>query len=319
MRQTQAVPTVSVTAPRIRRPSLARREAGWGYLFIAPWVIGFLAFSAIPIVAVVLLGFTEYSVLEPPKWTGLHNYVKIFTGDKLFWVSLGNTLFYVVLAVPGQLLIGFGAALLLNQRVRGLTFWRAAFYVPVVVPYVVASILFMWILEPQVGISKFVLDKVGLSSPQWFQSETWAKPGIVLLSLWYMGSYMLIFLAGLQGIPEHLYEAASLDGAGRLRQLWNITIPMLTPTILFNLVIGVINSFQVFTFAFIMTRGGPLNSTLFYVYYIYRRAFENFEMGYASALSTILFVVVLAVTVVIFKWSNRWVYYESGDTPGGAR
>jgi multiple sugar transport system permease protein len=319
MRQTQAVPTVSVTAPRVRRPSLARREAGWGYLFIAPWVIGFLAFSAIPIVAVVLLGFTEYSVLEPPKWIGLHNYVKIFTGDKLFWVSLGNTLFYVVLAVPGQLLIGFGAALLLNQRVRGLTFWRAAFYVPVVVPYVVSSILFMWILEPQVGISKFVLDKVGLSSPQWFQSETWAKPGIVLLSLWYMGSYMLVFLAGLQGIPEHLYEAASLDGAGRLRQLWSITIPMLTPTILFNLVIGVINSFQVFTFAFIMTRGGPLNSTLFYVYYIYRRAFENFETGYASALSTILFVVVLAVTVVIFKWSNRWVYYESGDTAGGAR
>jgi multiple sugar transport system permease protein len=319
MRQTQAVPTVSVTAPRLRRPSLARREAGWGYLFVAPWIIGFLAFSAIPIAAVILFGFTEYSVLAPPKWTGLHNYVKIFTSDKLFWVSLGNTLFYVALAVPGQLLIGFGAALLLNQRVRGLTFRRAAFYVPVVVPYVVSSILFMWILEPQVGISKFVLDKVGLSSPQWFQSETWAKPGIVLLSLWYMGSYMLIFLAGLQGIPEHLYEAASLDGAGRLRQLWNITIPMLTPTILFNLVIGVINSFQVFTFAFIMTRGGPLNSTLFYVYYIYRRAFENFEMGYASALSTILFVVVLAITVVIFKWSNRWVYYESGDTAGEAR
>lgn len=318
MRQTQALEAAPPVA-RARRLSIGQREALWGYAFVLPWVIGFLAFSAIPIGAVIYLGFTDYSVLAAPKWVGLHNYTKIFTDDPLFWKSLGNTLYYVALAVPGQLLIGFGAALLLNQKVRGLTFWRAAFYVPVVVPYIVSSILFLWILEPQLGALKYALNHVGLPSPQWFQSETWAKPAIVLLSLWYMGSYMLVFLAGLQGIPEHLYEAASLDGAGRLRQLRSVTIPMLTPTILFNLVIGIINSFQVFTFAFVMTKGGPLNSTLFYVYYIYRRAFENFETGYAAALSTILFFVVLLVTLIIFTWSRRWVYYESGDDREGGR
>ena len=318
MRQSTALDTVRPT-PRARHLSIGQREALWGYAFVLPWVIGFLAFSAIPIAASIYFGFTDYSVLTSPKWVGLQNYVKIFTDDNLFSTSLGNTLYYVALAVPGQLLIAFGAALLLNQKVRWLTFWRSAFYLPVVVPYIVSSVLFLWILEPQVGVLKYALGKVGVASPQWFQSEVWAKPAIVLLSLWYMGSYMLVFLAGLQGIPDHLYEAASLDGAGRLRQLRSITIPMLTPTILFNLVIGIINSFQVFTFAFVMTKGGPLNSTLFYVYYIYRRAFENFETGYASALSTILFIVVLLVTLAVFSWSRRWVYYESGSDAEGGR
>ena len=288
------------------------REALWGYFFVSPFIIGFALFSAFPILAVLYLGFTEYSVFEAPKWVGLKNYIKIFTDDRLFWTTLWNTTHYVLLAVPGQMLLGFGAALLLNQKVRWLTFWRSAFYLPVVVPYIVSSILFVWILEPQVGVLKFALDQVGIPSPQWLQSEVWAKPAIVLLSLWHMGSYMLIFLAGLQGIPEHLYEAADLDGAGPLTKLRHVTIPMLTPTILFNLVVGIINSFQVFTFAYVMTKGGPLNSTLFYVYYIYQRAFQFFETGYASALATILFVVVLLVTLAIFKWSNRWVYYEGG-------
>jgi len=288
------------------------REALWGYFFVSPFIIGFALFSAFPILAVLYLGFTEYSVFEAPKWVGLKNYIKIFTDDRLFWTTLWNTTYYVLLAVPGQMLLGFGAALLLNQKVRWLTFWRSAFYLPVVVLYIVSSILFVWILEPQVGVLKFALDQVGIPSPQWLQSEVWAKPAIVLLSLWHMGSYMLIFLAGLQGIPEHLYEAADLDGAGPLTKLRHVTIPMLTPTILFNLVVGIINSFQVFTFAYVMTKGGPLNSTLFYVYYIYQRAFQFFETGYASALATILFVVVLLVTLAIFKWSNRWVYYEGG-------
>lgn len=321
MRQARPITTAATAAQggvgAAPRRSLLRREAVWGYVFVAPWVVGFLIFSAFPILAILGLGFTEYGILDEPRWIGLRNYSRILT-DRLFWTSLGNTVYYVALAVPGQLLIGFVAALLLNQRVRGLTFWRAAFYLPVVVPYIASSIVFVWLLEPQVGVLKFLLGQVGIASPQWLQSETWAKPAIVLLSLWYMGSYMLVFLAGLQGIPEHLYEAASLDGAGPLRQLTRITIPMLTPTILYNLVIGVINTFQVFTFAFVMTRGGPLNSTLFYVYYIYRRAFENFEMGYAAALATILFALILALTVGIFAWSRRWVYYESGgETAGG--
>lgn len=314
--QEPAVVSVPSVQGASRRLSIRRREALWGYVFILPWVVGFLAFNAYPILSAFYLGFTEYSVLEPPKWVGLRNYVEIFTEDRLFRTSLYNTTYYVLLAVPGQLLLGLGSALLLNQKIKGQAFWRTTFYLPVVVPYVVSSILFVWILNSQFGALKYALDLMSLPSPDWFQSDVWAKPAIVLLSLWHMGSYMLIFLAGLQAIPDHLYEAASLDGAGIWRRLINITMPMLTPALLFNLIVGVINSFQVFTFAYVMTQGGPLNSTTFYVYYIYRRAFEFFEMGYASALATILFVVVMLVTVGLFKWSNRWVYYE-GATPAG--
>jgi multiple sugar transport system permease protein len=294
------------------RVSMERREALWGFFFIAPWIAGFLIFYAYPIVSVLYLGFTDYSVLDEPRWVGLRNYARIFSQDPLFWTTLYNTVYFVALAVPGQMLLGLSAALLLNQKVRWLSFWRSALYLPVVVPYIVSSVLFVWILEPQVGVLKFALNAVGMASPQWLQSEMWAKPAIVLLSLWHMGSYMLVFLAGLQGIPEQLYEAAALDGASPFRRLVNVTLPMLTPTILFNLVVGIINSFQIFTFAYVMTKGGPLNSTLFYVYYIYKRAFDFLEMGYASALSTILFMVVLLITLGIFRWSNRWVYYEGG-------
>ncbi len=309
---------VEGAAPRAsHRLSVSRREALWGYVFILPWIIGFLAFSAYPIGSVFYLSFTEYNVLQPAEWVGFDNYVKIFTNDKLFWKSLYNTVYFVALSVPGQLILGLAAALLVNQKVRGQAFWRTAFYLPVMVPYVVSSILFVWILDARLGVMNYTLDLVGIDGPAWFQSETWAKPAIVLLTLWHMGSYMVIFLAGLQAIPDHLYEAASLDGAGTWRKLINITLPMLTPALLFNLVVGIINSFQVFTFAYVMTRGGPLNSTTFYVYYLYRRAFEYFDMGYAAALSVILFVIVMALTAIIFKWSNRWVYYEGSTTGGG--
>ena len=306
------------TAPRAsRRLSVSRREALWGYLFILPWIIGFIAFNAYPIGSVFYLSFTEYNVLQPAEWVGFENYIKIFTDDKLFWKSLYNTVYFVALSVPGQLILGLASALLVNQKIRGQAFWRTAFYLPVMVPYVVSSILFVWILDARLGVMNYTLDLIGINGPDWFQSETWAKPAIILLTLWHMGNYMVIFLAGLQAIPDHLYEAASLDGAGSWRKLINITLPLLTPALLFNLVVGIINSFQVFTFAYVMTRGGPLNSTTFYVYYLYRRAFEYFEMGYASALSVILFVIVMALTVIIFKWSNRWVYYEGGPAGGG--
>lgn len=317
LREEQTLPAAQFQIAS-RRLSIGRREAIWGYVFILPWIIGFLAFNAYPILAVFYLGFTEYSVLESPKWVGFENYADILSADRLFRTSLVNTLYYVALSVPGQMLLGLGTALLVNGKIRGKAFWRTAFYLPVMVPYVVSSILFVWILNPQLGVLSYGLNQIGVDSPDWFQSEVWAKPGIVLLSLWHMGSYMVIFLAGLQAIPDHLYEAASLDGATRWRRLVDVTLPLLTPAILFNLVVGVINSFQVFTFAYVMTRGGPLNSTTFYVYYLYRRAFEFFEMGYAAALSTILFVVVLAATLALFKWSNRWVYYEGATTPGGS-
>lgn len=305
-------------APK-RRLSIARREALWGYLFVAPWIIGFVAFSAIPIVWAFCLSFTDYSMFESPKWIGVDNYRTILTEDRLFWTVVRNTLYYVAASVPLQMAIGLGVALLLNQKVRWVAFWRTAFYLPVMVPYIVSSVLFVWIFEPRVGVLRYLLEFVNIESPLWLQSETWSKPAIILLSLWHMGSYMIIFLAGLQGIPESFYEAAAIDGASAWNKFANITIPMLTPVILYNLVVGVINSFQVFTFAYIMTQGGPLNSTTFYVYYIYQRGFQFFEMGYASALAVMLFVVVLLITVGLFKWSNRWAFYEGESQAGGSR
>lgn len=296
--------------------SLAQREALWGYGFIAPYVLGFIFFTAYPVAAVFYLGFTDYDALRPPLWVGLNNYIAI-SSDPTFYKSIFNTVFYVTLAVPGQLLVSFGAALLLNRKIKGVGFWRAVYYLPVVIPYVVSSVLLVWFLDPGVGILKYVLNQVGLPAPLWLLDETWAKPAIVLLSLWYQGSYMIIFLAGLQAIPQQLFEAAEIDGAGPWRKMLLVTIPLLTPTVLFNLVIGIIGSFQVFTFAYIMTGGGPLQSTLFYVYYVYNRAFRFFDMGYAAALASILFVVVLTLTLAVFKWSDRWVYYEGAQAPRG--
>ena len=302
-----------------RRLSIARREALWGYLFVTPWIIGFIAFSAIPIVWAFYLSFTDYSMFESPNWVGVDNYKTIVTDDRLFWTTVKNTLYYVIASVPLQMGIGLGVALLLNQRIKWVAFWRTAFYLPVMVPYIVSSVLFVWIFEPRVGVLRYLLDLVNIDSPLWLQSETWSKPAIILLSLWHMGSYMIIFLAGLQGVPESFYEAASIDGASAWSKFVNITIPMLTPVILYNLVVGIINSFQVFTFAYIMTQGGPLNSTTFYVYYIYQRGFQFFEMGYASALAVILFVTILLITIALFKWSNRWTFYEGESQNGGAR
>jgi len=311
-----SIGTVSLPARSGRRRlSLRIRHWLWGYVFISPWLIGFLVFSAGPILAIFYLSFTEYSVFAPPQWLGLRNYAKLFTDDALFPTSLYNTAYYVALAVPGQMLVAFVAALLLNIRVRGLTVFRTVYYMPVLVPYVVSSVVFVWLMDPQVGILKYMLSVVGVVSPDFLHSEAWAKPAIAFLSFWGMGGTMLIFLAGLQGIPDHLYEVAEIDGAGALAKLRHVTIPLMTPTILFNLIMGIIGSFQVFTFAYIMTRGGPLNSTLFYVLYIYRHAFEFFRMGYAAALAAILFLCVLAVTVIIFRWSRSWVYYE-GVAPG---
>lgn len=297
-------------APSKTGLTAAWREALWGYAFISPWVVGFLAFSLFPIAAVLYFGFTEYNILDEASWVGLANYRKMFTDDPLFWKSLGNTAYYVGLRVPLHVGLGFFLALLLNRNVRGIAFFRTAVYLPMVIPAVVNAVLWLWILQPQVGILHYVQDVLHLPHVPWLQSEVWAKPAIIMMSLWHVGSIMMVFLAGLQGIPQQLYEAATIDGASPVRQLWSITIPMMTPTILFNVVMDIINSFQVFAAAFIMTRGGPLNSTLFYVLYIYRNAFEYFEMGYASALATVLFVLMLGATLLIFRSSRSWVHYD---------
>lgn len=298
----------------LRRPprlSLGRKEALLGYAFISPWIMGFLAFSLGPIMAVCYLSLTQYSVLELPSWVGFQNYVRIFTRDRLFWLSLYNTAYFVFLSVPGQILLAFFLALLLNSGIKGQGVYRTLLYLPMIVPAVASSLVWVWLLNPYFGVIKHLLSLVGLPSPLWFQSEKWAKLGIVLLNLWHTGQNVVILLAGLQEVPQYLHEAAKIDGANWIQRLRHVTIPLMTPTIFFVLVLGLIQHFQVFTFAYVMTRGGPLNSTLFYVLYLYRVAFRDFEMGYASALACILFVIILLFTLLTFSTARQWVHYES--------
>ncbi len=283
-----------------------------GYLFITPWLLGLLTFTLVPIAVVFVLGFTRYGVLDTPEWVGLRNYVRIFTDDRYFRISLVNTLYYVAISVPLHVIIGFLLALGLNAKIRGITIYRTLFYVPSIVPQVAGVLLFVWLFQPQIGLFNFLLDLVGVRGPNWLGRPEWAKPAIIIMSLWGVGGGMIIFLAGLQSIPEHLYEAAKIDGANNWNQFWTVTVPMMTPTIFFNLVMGLINSFQVFTTAYVATNGGPMNSTLFYMLYLYTTGFQDFKMGYASALAWILFFLVLVLTVLVFKSSASWVYYESG-------
>jgi multiple sugar transport system permease protein len=292
--------------------SLAKRRAVTGYLFITPWIIGLLAFTMIPIIAVFVLSFTRFGVFDSPVWVGLDNYRRIFAEDRLFRLSLGNTAYYVFVSVPLHVSLGFLLAVLLNSKVFGVTFFRALFYVPSIVPQVAGVLLFVWLFQPQIGLLNYLLRLVGIPGPNWLGRPEWAKPAIIIMSLWGVGGGMIIYLAGLQSIPEHLYEAAEIDGANAWRRFWAVTVPMMTPTIFFNLVMGLINSFQVFTTAYVATGGGPVNSTLFYMLYLYRRSFQDFRMGYASSLAWILFIIVLALTAVVFRSSSSWVYYESG-------
>ena len=289
-----------------------KRQNITGYLFISPWIIGFLAFTLFPIVAVFLLSFSRYGVFDAPKWVGFSNYIKIFTDDRMFKISLGNTLYYVLIRVPLGIVLGFLLALGLNAKIRGVTVYRALFYVPSIVPQVAGTLLFVWLFRPQTGLINFALNLLGIQGPNWLGRPQWAKPAIIIMSLWGIGGGMIVYLAGLQSIPQHLYEAAEIDGAGTWRRFWAVTVPMMTPTIFFNLINGLIGSFQVFATAYIATGGGPLNSTRFYMLYLYQLGFQDFRMGYASALSWILFLLVLVLTLFIFRTATSWVYYESG-------
>lgn len=297
-------------APRARRYSLARREMVWGYLFILPWIVGFLAFWAGPLLAAFYFSFTEYPILSEPTWIGLDNYREILSPDPKFLKSIVNTLYYVVVRVPLHLGLAFVLALLLDRTLRGIGVFRTLLYLPSVIPIVALAVSWRILLDPRIGYVNYVAEQFGLPQVNWLTSTEWIKPVIVGISLWQVGIPMIIFLAGLGSVPDHLYEAASIDGASAWRKLWNITIPMLTPVILFNVVIDIINSFQVFGYAFIVSGGGPNDASLFWVLYIYRQAFEFFQMGYASALAVILFAVILVFTVVLLKWSKGWVHYE---------
>jgi multiple sugar transport system permease protein len=284
-----------------------------GLLFTSPFTIGFLGLTIIPVAASLYYSFTRYAILTPPKWIGLGNYATLFTRDDLFYKSLSNTAYYSLMAVPLGLLMSFILALALNVKVRGMAAYRTIYFLPTLVPSVALAILWLWLFNAQYGLINSALNLVGLPSIGWVTDPKTAMPSLVIMSLWTVGQTVIIFLAGLQDVPVHLYEAAEIDGAGTMAKVYYVTIPMLTPVILFNLLTGIIGSFQTFTQAYIMTNGGPANATLFYVLYLYRNGFQYIKMGYASALAWILFLIILALTVIVLRTSRGWVYY------GGAR
>ena len=298
-------------AARARRRRLYR--ALEGYLFAAPWILGFALFTAGAMLYSVWMSLHRWNILSPPEFVGWVNYEKALLRDPLFWKSLVNTAYYSFVSVPLRMMIAMLLAVLLNQQVRGLAFFRTIFYLPSVVTGVATAMLWLLLLNPDVGGINHTLRLLGVEHPPgWLTDERWAMPGLILMSLWSIGSMMLIFLAGLQGVPDELRDAALVDGAGAFARFRCVTLPLLTPTIFFNLVISIIASFQVFTQTYVMTGGGPADATLTYALYLYRNAFEYFKMGYASALAWILFFVLLALTGLIFRSSALWVHYEGG-------
>ena len=300
---------------QVRRGVMRRREARAGLLFVLPWILSLLIFTTYPMLATLYLSFTDYTVVQPPTWVSLQNYRIMLTADPAFWASVRNTAYYAVLAVPLGLAGSLALALLLNLRVRGLGIYRTLVYLPALVPPVVSTIIFISMFDPDSGMVNAVLQQIGLPTLAWLNDPTWSKPLLVMLSLWGLGAAALIFLAGLKEIPRALLEAAAIDGAGPWQRFRHVTLPLLTPVILFNLVVGIIGAFHVFTPALVLggTTGKPLESTLMLMVHIYRHAFRYFAMGYASALAIVLFVAMLAATGAIF-WSVRvWVYDAVGD------
>jgi multiple sugar transport system permease protein len=287
-----------------------RKQWGGGFVSATPWIIGFIVFGGAPMLFSLFMSFCDYDILNPPRFVGLHNYQWMFTQDNLLPKALWNTL-YMVIGVPLGMAMSLAIALLLNLKVRGIAVWRTFFYMPAIVPMVAASILWIWIFNPEGGLLNQALRCIGIGGPLWLQDPVWAKPSIIIMGLWTAGGGMIIWIAGLKGIDEQLYEAASIDGANAWQKFMHITIPQLTPYIFFNLVMGLIGTFQIFGQAFIMTQGGPVNSTLFYVYHLFNNAFRYGHMGYASAMAWALFAIVLILTIIQFRISKKWVHYEA--------
>jgi len=299
-----------------RLSQVARIEERWGLLFISPWLIGFLIFTIGPMLVSLYWSFTKYEFPLPAKWNGVENYVNAFTKDELFPTALWNTSYYVLFAVPLGLIASLILALLLDRPLPGRALWRTLYYVPSIVPTVVTAFLFGYLFQPEYGLINALLAQIGIQGPGWFNSVQWVMPTFILLALWGAGGpTMIIFLAGLQNVPMELYEAAEVDGAGRWSRFRNITLPMLTPTIFFNLVTGIIAAFKIFTTAYVATGGGPYYASYFYVLHLFNNFFKYLNMGYASALAWILFVIIMIFTLVQVRVARRWVYYES-DTAG---
>jgi multiple sugar transport system permease protein len=287
-----------------------------GYLFALPWIFGFLALTLGPMLFSLYASFTEYNIVSPPRWIGASNYRFILGEDGDFRKALGNTLYYVVTKTPLVISVSLFLALLMHMELPGRRYFRTIYYLPTVLTGVAAIFLWVWVLNPY-GLLNRALGVIGIPGPNWFLDPRWSKPGLIVMGMWYIGGPMLILLAGLNGVPRQLYEAAEIDGAGTLRKFLNVTLPMLSPTIFFLIVTNIIGAFQVFNSAYVVSNtaggsaGAPAQSLLFYEVYLYLRAFKQLEMGFASALAWILFVVVMVITGIQLWLSKRWVYYES--------
>lgn len=289
-----------------------RRNFKMGMLFLLPWTIGFLVFTLYPMVVSFIYSFTIYHPRAPLEWIGVKNYLDLLQDD-LFWKSLSNTLYMVAIGVPLTLLASFFCAVLLNLKVRGQSIYRVMYFLPSIVPTVASTILWMWILNPQTGILNTLLGYVGIDGPNWMSNPSWSKPGLILLGMWGMGGTIVIYLSGLQDVPVSLLEAAELDGANWWQRLRHVTVPMVSPITLFNLITGVIFQFQYFAQAYVFrgfqSLGYPLNSTLFYSVYLYQNGFLWLKMGYASAMAWVLFIIILICTLLLLKVSDRFTYY----------
>ncbi|WP_193748012.1 MULTISPECIES: sugar ABC transporter permease [Bacillales] len=287
------------------------------YLFILPWILGFLAFTLGPMLFSLVMSFFDWPVVGEVTFVGLDNYINMFTDDPLFWQSLWVTIKFALLFVPLNLFIALFLAMMLNQKVKGSGFFRTVFYLPSVISGVALAMIWAWVYDGEYGIFNYLLSLVGITGPDWLNDTSWALVAMVIASLWGQGSMVLIFLAGLKSIPESLYEAASIDGAGAVQKFFRITLPMVSPTILFNLIMTIISAFQQLSLALLLTGGGPLQSTYFYAMYAYDNAFKYFKMGYASANSWFMFAIILVLTFLVFKTSGKWVYYEGDNRRGG--
>ena len=291
--------------------TMRRREMINGYVMLSPWLFGFVVFTLGPMIASLWFSFSEYKVIKPPVWIGLANYRRMFD-DALFYKSLSVTLRYTVSAVPLGIISALFVAVLLNFNVWGARVLRTIFYLPSVISGVAVAMVFAWIFNHRFGVLNYIIGLVGIPGPDWLGRRQWALWAFVLMSLWGIGGNMIILLAGLQGVPVSLHEAAEIDGANGWRRFWRITLPMISPAILFVSIMSIIGSFQSFTSAYIMTGGGPANATLFYLLYLYRNAFSWFEMGYASALAWVLFAIIMVCTLLSMRVSSSWVHYEGG-------
>jgi multiple sugar transport system permease protein len=300
---------ISDSAPAQRPARRWTREAFHAYVFMSPAILGLLLFTLGPVVASLLLSFTEYNILTAPEWVGLANYAEMFQ-ERLFWQALRVSAIYSVVSVPLGLALALGLAVLLNHKMRGMMVFRSVYYLPTVISGVGVAMLWRWLFNAEFGVINVLLGNIGIEGPAWLLDENWALPALIITSLWGVGGTTLIFLAGLQGIPQELYEAAEIDGAGRWSQFRSITLPLLSNVTFFNLVLGIIGALQVFTDAFVITRGGPNHATLFLSVYLYQHAFLYLNMGYAAAIAWFMFILVMLLTLLVFKSSPLWVFYE---------